>query len=203
MFKKKISVCVFCGAEVGNKKKYQDVATEIGNLIAKNNMNLVYGAGGKGLMGKVAYGVLALKGKIFGITTRIIADFENPIKGTKFKIVKNIQLRKRGFIDNSDAFIVTPGGFGTFDELFEILVSKEIIAKHNKLFGSKDPEKLGKDIAKKPLVLVDVDGFFKPFEALVDSLIKTGFIPDTNKKFYKIVKSPKEALDYIKRHVKK
>lgn len=203
ILKKKISVCVFCGAELGNKKKYADVVAEVGNLIAKNNMRLVYGAGGKGLMGKVANGVLALKGKIFGITTKIIGDFEEPIKGTKFKIVKNIQLRKREFIDASDAFIVSPGGFGTFDELFEILVSKEIIAKHNKLFGSKDPERLGKDIVKKPLILLDVDGFFKPFEKLVDSLISTGFIPETNKKFFKIVKTPKEAVSYIKKYVKK
>lgn len=203
IFKKQISVCVFCGAQIGNKKKFQDIATEVGNLIAKNNMQLVYGAGGTGLMGKVAYGVLDLKGKIFGITTKIIADFEKPIKGTKFKIVKNIQLRKRGFIDNSDAFIVTPGGFGTFDELFEILVSKEIIEKHNKLFGSKDSAKLGKDIVKKPLVLVDVDGFFKPFEKLVDSLIANGFMPETNKKYFKIVKTPKEAVNYIKKYVKK
>lgn len=203
IFKKRISVCVFCGAEFGNKKKYQDVATKVGELVAKSNMRLVYGAGGKGLMGKVAYGVLGLKGKIFGITTRIIADFENPIKGTRFKIVKNIQQRKREFIDNSDAFIVIPGGFGTFDELFEILVSKEIIAKHNRLFGTKDPEKLGKDIVKKPLILLDVDGFFKPFEKLVDALIAREFIPETNKKFFKIVKTPKEAINYIKKCVKK
>ena len=203
IFKKRISVCVFCGAELGNKKKYQDVATEVGELVAKNNMRLVYGAGGKGLMGKVAYGVLGLKGKIFGITTRIIADFENPIKGTRFKIVKNIQQRKRGFMDSSDAFIVTPGGFGTFDELFEILVSKEIIAKHNRLFGTKDPKKLGKDIVKKPLILLDVDGFFKPFEKLVDALIACKFIPENNKKFFKIVKTPKEAISYIKKCVKK
>ncbi|MBP3616150.1 MAG: TIGR00730 family Rossman fold protein [Alphaproteobacteria bacterium] len=199
IFKKQISVCVFCGAQIGNKKKFQDIATEVGNLIAKNNMRLVYGAGGTGLMGKVAYGVLDLKGKIFGITTKIIADFEKPIKGTKFKIVKNIQLRKRGFIDNSDAFIVTPGGFGTFDELFEILVSKEVIEKHNKLFGSKDSA----NIVKKPLVLVDVDGFFKPFEKLVDSLIANGFMPETNKKYFKIVKTPKEAVNYIKKYIKK
>ena len=204
IFQKKISVSVFCGAQEGNKKIYHDLATEVGGLIAKNNMRLVYGAGGKGLMGKVAYGALALKGSIFGITTQIISDFEKPIKGTKYKLVKNIQLRKRGFIDNSDAFIVIPGGFGTFDELFDILVSKEIVSKHKELFKNKNDKLTRNDsIVTKPLILIDLDGFFKPFEKLVDSLISTGFIPKSNKKYFKIVKTPKEAINYIKKYVKK
>ena len=195
VFKKKISVSVFCGAREGNKEVYSKTATELGKLIAENNMRLVYGAGGRGLMGKVAYGVLALKGMIFGVTTRIISDFEEPIKGTKFKIVKNIQIRKRAFIDNSDAFIVLPGGFGTFDELFDILVGKEVTDKYNKLHKKTSPN--------KPLVLIDLDGFFKPFEKLIDSIISAGFMKESNKKYFKIVKTPKEAIAYIKKSVKK
>ncbi len=194
---KKISVSVFCGAREGKNKAYATTAEMVGSLIAKNNMRLVYGAGGKGLMGKVAYGVLALKGIIYGITTKIIADFEEPIRGTKFKIVKNIQLRKRAFIDNSDAFIVLPGGFGTFDELFEILVSKEINDKHDKLLNKKETT------FNKPIVLVNVNGFFTPFEKLVDSIIDAGFMNPSNRKYFKIVDSPKEAIDYIKKHTKK
>ena len=197
IFKKQISVSVFCGAREGNKKIYQDIATEIGQLITKNNMHLVYGAGGKGLMGKVAYGVLSLKGKIFGVTTKIIADFEEPIKGTKFKIVKNIQTRKRSFMKHSDAFIVLPGGLGTYDELFEILVDKEIYAKHCKMFNKDYPS------LHKPIVLIDTNNYFKPFNALIDSIIKEGFMPASNKNFYKIVKTPKEAISYIKKYLKK
>ena len=195
VFKKKISVSVFCGAREGNKEVYAKTATELGNLIAKNDMRLVYGAGGHGLMGKVAYGVLALKGKIFGVTTKIISAFEEPIKGTKFKVVRNIQVRKRAFIDNSDAFIVLPGGFGTFDELFDILVGKEVTDKYNKLHK--------KTSLNKPLVLIDLDGFFKPFEKLIDSIISAGFMKESNKKYFKIVKTPKEAIAYIKKSVKK
>lgn len=197
ILKKKTSVSVFCGAQLGNKKIYAETATKLGELIAQNNMRLVYGAGGKGLMGKVAYGVLALKGIIYGITTRIIADFEEPIKGTKFKLVKNIQLRKANFIDNSDAFIVLPGGFGTFDELFDILVGREIHDKHYKLKKSKKCD------FTKPIVIIDIDGFFTPFEKLIDSIIKAGFMKSENKKYYKIVKSPEEAISYIKKYIKK
>ena len=203
IFKKKISVSVFCGANLGNKDIYSDVASELGKILVKENMHLVYGAGGKGLMGKVAYAVLSFKRKIFGITTEIIADFEEPIKGTRFKIVKNIQARKRGFIDNSDAFIVLPGGFGTFDELFEILVSKEVIGKHNKMLKEKNMPINPNNITTRPLVLVDPNGFFKPFEKLVDSIISNGFMPKANKKYFKIVKTPKEAVNYIKKHIKK
>ena len=203
IFKKKISVSVFCGARTGNKNIYTETANQLGELIAKNNMRLVYGAGGTGLMGKVAYGVLALKGKIFGVTTDVIADFEEPIRGTKFEIVKNIQIRKRKFIDNSDAFIVLPGGFGTFDELFDILVGKEIIDKHNKLNKKDKSSENGKNIVTKPLLLIDPNGFFKPFEKLVDSIISAGFMKESNKKYFKIVKTPKEAISYIKKYVKK
>ena len=202
--KKRISICVFCGAELGNKKLYQDMAIETGRLISKNNMRLVYGAGGRGLMGKVASGVLSLKGRIFGITTRVIADFEEPIKGTKFKIVNNIQLRKRGFINHSDAFIALPGGFGTFDEIFDILVGKEVIKKHSTITDRPVSKIKKKDnILPKPLVLVDSDGYFKPFEKLLDSIIAAGFMKESNKKFFKIVKTPKEAISYIKKYVKK
>ncbi len=203
IFKKKISVSVFCGARTGNKNIYTETANQLGELIAKNNMRLVYGAGGTGLMGKVAYGVLALKGKIFGVTTDVIADFEEPIRGTKFEIVRNIQIRKRRFIDNSDAFIVLPGGFGTFDELFDILVGKEIIDKHNKLNKKDKSSENGKNIVTKPLLLIDPNGFFKPFEKLVDSIISAGFMKESNKKYFKIVKTPKEAISYIKKYVKK
>lgn len=87
--------------------------------------------------------------------------------------------------------------------MFEILVSKEIIAKHNELFGKKNIGFGKKSIIEKPLILIDVDGFFKPFEKLVDSVISAGFMPKTNKKFFKIVKNPKEAINYIKKQVKK
>ncbi len=194
---KKISVSVFCGAKLGNKNIYSDTATKLGNLIAQNNMRLVYGAGGKGLMGKVAYGVLALKGYIYGITTKLIADFEEPIPGTHFKIVKNIQIRKRKFIENSDAFIILPGGFGTFDELFDILVDKEIHDKHSKL------KKDNKTFVNKAIILVNINNFFKPFESLIDSMMKTGFIEASNKKYFKIVNTPDEAISYIKKHIKK
>lgn len=194
---KKISVSVFCGAQNGNKNTYYEMAHKVGELLAKNNMQLVYGAGSQGLMGATAYGVLKHKGIILGITTKIIAAFEKPIKGTLTKFACNIQKRKRRFIDSSDAFIVLPGGFGTFDELFDLLVGKEIYNKHKQCVPNSTLSET------RPIILINHNNFFKPFEALVDSLIKTGFISKEHKKMYKIVSTPEEAIKHIKKTVKK
>lgn len=193
----KKSVSVFCGARNGNKKEYMELAYKVGELLAKNNMRLVYGAGGCGLMGRVANGVLDNKGCIYGITTKVIAEFEKPIKGTKTKIVKSLQRRKREFIDNSDAFIVLPGGFGTFDELFDLLVGKEILEKHKEIVpGSKCSE-------TRPIIIINHNNFFAPFETLIDSIIKEGFMGKENKKMYKLVNTPEEAIEVIKKYMKK
>lgn len=194
---KKISVSVFCGAQTGNKKTYYDMAFKVGELLAKNNMQLVYGAGGTGLMGATAKGVLKNKGKILGITTKIIAAFEKPIKGTVTRFACNIQKRKRRFIDSSDAFIVLPGGFGTFDELFDLLVGKEIYNKHRQIVPNSTLSET------RPIILINHNNFFKQFEILVDALIKTGFISKEHKKMYEIVSTPAEAIKLIKKSVKK
>lgn len=194
---KKISVSVFCGSRNGNKKEYMELAYHVGTLLAKNNMRLIYGAGGRGLMGGVANGVLDNGGDIYGITTEVIAAFEQPIKKTKTKIVKSLQRRKKEFIDNSNAFIVLPGGFGTFDELFDLLVGKEIYEKHKEVVpGSKLSE-------TRPIILINYKNFFKPFETLLDAIIKEGFMSKDNKKMYKLVDTPEEAIKLVKKYIKK
>ena len=191
----KFSVCVFCGAHEGIKPEFKEAASKFGQLLAENDMRLVYGAGGKGLMGQVAYGVLNAGGEIYGITTDTIADFEEPIKDTKFKIVKTLQERKREFINSSDTFVCFPGGFGTYDELFEILVTCEIVNKHNNLVGKRDMD------IPHPIILVNINNFFEGFKRLVESSIRAGFVSSTNKKYFKIVQSPAEAIDFIKKEI--
>lgn len=191
----KISVCVFCGAAEGLKPAFKDAANKFGQLIAENDMRLIYGAGGHGLMGQVAYGTLNAGGEIYGVTTEIIADFEEPIKGTEFKIVKTLQERKREFIDNSDVFVCLPGGFGTYDELFEILVTCEIINKHNNLVGKKDL------YIPHPIILVNINNFFEGFKRMVESCARSGFISSTDRKYFKIVQTPNEAMEFIKKEI--
>ncbi len=194
---KKISVSVFCGSRNGKSKEYLNLAKHTGELLAKNNMRLVYGAGGKGLMGAVANGVIENNGEIYGVTTEVIAAFEQPIAGTKTKIVKTLQDRKELFIKNSNAFIILPGGFGTFDELFDLLVGKEIYDKHKEVVpGSRLSE-------TRPIILINKNKFFTPFVNLVDSIIKEGFMHQQNKKMYKLVDTPEEAIKIIKNYMKK
>lgn len=193
---KKISVSVFCGSREGKNNDYIKLAQHTGELLAKNNMRLVYGAGGKGLMGAVANGVLLNHGDIYGVTTKIIADFEKPIKGTKTKIVKTLQDRKENFIKHSNAFIILPGGFGTFDELFDLLVGKEITQKHKELFPDTEENET------RPIILINHNNFFKPFVNLVDALIDEGFMAPSNKNMYNLVDTPEQAISLIKDYIK-
>ncbi len=161
------SVAVFCGAQFGEGKKYEHVAKDLGNLLVKHGIQLVYGAGGTGLMGVVAQTVLDQKGDVYGVTTKGLAEFEPPLSGIELDLVPTIQQRKRMMMDAADAFIVLPGGIGTLDEISEVLVAHQI--------GDHD----------KPMILMSIDGYFEPFINLVDEMIEEEFISASTRKLFK------------------
>lgn len=122
------SICVFCGSADGLDQNYYDAAYRMGELIAQKGITLVYGAGKTGLMGSVARGALAAGGEVIGIAPK---GLESPqlifTSGlTRLEIVENIQLRKARMIELAEAFIGLPGGFGTLDEMFEVLTWSQI-----------------------------------------------------------------------------
>ena len=130
------SICVFCGSADGLDQTYYDAAFLMGELIAKKGIILVYGGGRTGLMGSVATGALAAGGEVIGIAPK---GLESPqlifTSGlTRLEIVENIQLRKARMIELADAFIGLPGGFGTLDEMFEVLTWSQI-GLHRKAAG--------------------------------------------------------------------
>jgi uncharacterized protein (TIGR00730 family) len=190
-FKRRFSVAVFCGSRDGNSPKYAKAAKEVGELIAKNGMRLVYGAGGTGLMGVLARAALANGGKVYGVSERIVSTFEKPIKAILHRTAPNMQKRKREFIDQSNAFGILPGGWGTFDEMFEVIVMKEIVDRHHR---HARPVTYRED---RPIVVVNTDGYYDPMLGMIDSGIKAGFMLKEDLKFFKIAKTPKEAFDFI------
>lgn len=138
------SICVFCGAADGVAEKYTNAAWQTGMFLAENGITLVYGAGRTGLMGKLAEGALQAGGKVIGV---VPVGLESPqlIHTTglsKLEIVEDIQKRKARMIELSDAFIALPGGFGTMDEMFEVLTWSQI-GRH-----------------RKPCGFLNVDGYF-------------------------------------------
>jgi len=182
-----LNVCVFCGSRSGDKKNqniYVKVAKEIGKFLADNNINLIFGSGNTGLMGAVSDACLDNLGIVYGFTTKELMKFETPRihKNHKLKILKTIQERKLAMLKKADAFIVLPGGLGTFDELFEVIVANQI--------GE----------IKKPIFIINVNDFYTYFyDYVFKNIIKSKF---TNPDAIKLVEIS-DDVDYILNKIKK
>ncbi|MFT3825504.1 MAG: TIGR00730 family Rossman fold protein [Chitinophagaceae bacterium] len=129
------SVVVFCGSKPGNNPLFTQHATELGKLLAILNIKLVYGGGNKGLMGNLADGLLAQQGKVIGVIPKLLIEWEQQHKGlTEIAIVPDMHTRKKMMYELCDAAIVLPGGFGTLDELFEILTWNQLKIHNKKIY---------------------------------------------------------------------
>jgi uncharacterized protein (TIGR00730 family) len=153
------SIAVFCGSSMGIKPAYAEKAASIGKLFAQKKITMVYGAGNIGLMGVLADSVLAHGGKVIGVITERLVNVELAHKGlTELHVVETMSERKNLMNEMADGFIVLPGGMGTLDELFEILTLCQL------------------SIIKKPVGLLNVQGFFNPLISLIDHSINEKFI---------------------------
>jgi uncharacterized protein (TIGR00730 family) len=177
------SVCVYCGSSDDIKKEYLDAARRMGNAIAHRGLQLVYGAGSTGMMGAVADGALEEGGEVIGVIPSI---FNTPqlahSRLTRLEVVDNIHLRKARMIELADGFIALPGGFGTLEELFEILTWAQI--------GLHD----------KPVGLLNTNNYFDPLLALVEHAYKEGFIYTEHRELYTHASQPEALLDVMKNH---
>jgi uncharacterized protein (TIGR00730 family) len=152
------SICVFCGARFGADPGARSLAANLGELLARQRMTLVYGGGGVGLMGVMANAALAAGGKVTGVIPRFLLKREagHPAL-TETLVVENMHQRKLEMFERSDAIVVLPGGIGTLEEFFEIL-SWRTLGLHT-----------------KPIVIVDLGGYWKPLAALLRSIVEGGF----------------------------
>lgn len=152
------SVCVFCGARFGVDPVYRQLAGNLGELLARQGITLIYGGGGVGLMGVMANAALAGGGKVVGVIPRFLLKREagHPAL-TETVVVENMHQRKLEMFERSEAIIVLPGGIGTLEEFFEIL-SWRTLGLHT-----------------KPIVIVDQGGYWQPLAALLRSLVEGGF----------------------------
>ena len=174
------SICVFCGSSPGSKSTFELTARELGLIIALYKINLVYGGGQNGLMGAVADGALENGGKVTGIIPQHLVEREKGHKRlTELVVVGNMYERKRTMIDLADAFVVLPGGVGTLDETFEILTYKQL------------------GIHNKPIILLDIENYWKNFDGILNTTVKFGFTSPNIKKLYKIVFSPNDVLSAL------
>ena len=153
------SVCVYCGSNAGSRPVYAERAMALGTRLAQQGLALVYGGGNVGLMGIVADAVLAAGGEVIGVIPEQLVGWEVAHRGvTRLEVVANMHERKARMFDLSDAFVALPGGFGTLDEMFEMLTWRQL------------------GIGDKPCAFLDVDGFYEPLVAMMDRMVAEGFL---------------------------
>ena len=158
-------VCVYCGSSTGFDPVYRRAAAELGAALAGAGHSLVYGGGHVGLMGTIADGVLAAGGQVVGVIPAALVARELAHGGlTELVVTASMHERKAIMAERADAFVALPGGYGTFDELFETLTWLQL------------------GIHAKPVILHDVDGFFEPLLAMADRAVAAGFLQPAHRR---------------------
>lgn len=153
------SICVYCGSNAGSKPLYAERARALGARIASEGLQLVYGGGNVGLMGIVADAVLEHGGEVVGVIPEQLVQWEVAHTGvTRLEVVANMHERKARMFDLADAFVALPGGFGTLDEMFEMLTWRQL------------------GLGRKPCAFLDVDGFYSPLIGMIDRMVEERFL---------------------------
>ncbi|OHX12007.1 Rossman fold protein, TIGR00730 family [Chromobacterium amazonense] len=175
------SICLFCGSNKGARPEYEAAAREFGRTLAEQGVTLVYGAGNVGLMGVAADAALAAGGRVVGVIPEFLKAKEVAHLGlSELHVTETMHQRKALMAELSDGFVALPGGFGTFDELFEILTWAQL------------------SVHDKPVGMLDVGGFFQPLQAMVDRAVEEGFVPAGNLNLFQRSESLPALLDWMR-----
>ncbi len=174
------SVAVFCGSASGQSPQYAAVARDLGTELARRSITLVYGGGRIGLMGEVATATVAAGGAVVGVIPESLAKKEIAFENASELIVVNtMHTRKAIMADRAEGFIAMPGGFGTMDELFEILTWGQL------------------GIHAKPVGILNVSGFFTPLLAWLDQIVEAGFLKRKHRDLVIVRDTIPELLDTL------
>lgn len=175
-----MNICVFCGSAAGNNPLYASLAAEFGKLLADHGHSLVYGGGNIGLMGIVADSVLENHGKVIGVIPSFLAEREVAHQGlTQLEIVGTMHERKMRMAELANAFVVLPGGWGTLDEMAEILTWKQLGLINQNLF------------------VLNSNNFFDPLLDQMRFMANEGFLRQENLDLVTMVDSPQQLFSMI------
>lgn len=153
------SICVYCGSNSGDRPVYAERAAALGRRLASEGLAVVYGGGNVGLMGIVADAALAAGGEVIGVIPEQLVGMEVAHRGvTRLEIVADMHSRKARMFELADAFVALPGGFGTLDEMFEMLTWRQL------------------GLGDKPCAFLDVEGFWQPLIAMLDRMVDERFL---------------------------
>jgi len=170
-------ICVNCGSNSGNNPAYLEMAKLLGQILAKRNLELVYGGASVGLMGKVADAVLNSGGSAIGVIPKMFADKVSHPGLTELHILDTMHQRKAMMFELSDGFIALPGGFGTIEEITELLTWAQL------------------GLNKKPCGIINVNEYFDKLLAFFDCGVADGFIKQEHRDMLIVEDSPGTLLD--------
>lgn len=178
-----MKVCVFCGSSMGNDPRYQEAAVRLGEVLAQNDCTLYYGGANVGLMKIIADKMLEKGKRVVGIIPKLITDMEIAHEGvTEMMEVDSMSERKLMLINESDAFIAMPGGFGTLDELFEITVLNQL------------------RITDKPVALYNTLNYYDSMMQFVNHAVSQGFIRKEHRDNIIVSDNPETLFKELSRH---
>ncbi len=175
------SLAVFCGSKNGNNPLFVIHAKQLGNLLALHEYSIVYGGGGKGLMGTVADAALQAGGTVIGIIPEKLRSWEHQHNGlTELHVVADMHVRKKMMYELCDAAIILPGGFGTMDEMFEMLTWNQLA------------------IHDKPIFILNSGGYYSDLFQMMQVMHREGFLYDKLEERIRIFDLPQALVDYLK-----
>ena len=175
-----ISLAVFCGSKNSIDGIYVSHARQLGELMAKQNIKMIYGGGSSGLMGIVADAVMQHHGSVVGIIPHVLVEWERQHHGiSELIIADGMHERKKKMYELCDAAIILPGGFGTLDELFEMLTWNQL------------------SIHDKAIFILNSNGFYDHLLAHIEQLDKQGFLYETAKERITVLSDPAELVRYL------
>lgn len=175
-----MNICVFCGSATGTNPVYTEAARELGILFAKSAHTLVYGGGNIGLMGVLADTVIDHAGEVIGVIPDFLLQREVGHRGvTRLEVVESMHLRKKRMADLAHAFIAMPGGWGTLDELAEILTWRQL------------------GLISQPIGLLNINNFFDPLITQMRSMVDQGFLKEDNLNLLQIESTAEKLLSRL------
>jgi hypothetical protein len=173
-------MAVFCGSQKGKNPLFEEHTRQLGHILAKKNITLIYGGGNKGLMAAVANAAIEKKGKVVGVMPTLLRNREQQHEGlSELHIVENMHARKAMLFDKADSAIILPGGFGTLDELFEMLTWNQL------------------DIHLKKIFFLNTAGFYTHLIAHIEHMHQQDFLYNSPEKNITVLDDPKEILLHL------
>jgi len=174
------SIAIFCGSQKGQNPIYEQHAEELAKIITEQNLTLIYGGGKNGLMGVAANTVMNNGGKVYGIIPKVLVEWESQHEGiTELLVVEDMHVRKRTIYERCDAAIVMAGGFGSLDELFEILTWNQLAIHDKKIF------------------LLNSNGFYDHLLAHMQKVADEGFLYGDLAEKLTVLQEPSDLLAYL------